>query len=347
MRKTAVVICPGRGTYSKTELGYLKGKRAFAESLVQGLDLRLAALGEPTVTALDEAAVYSLRTHTPGEFASTLIYACSAADFHAIDLEQIEVVAVTGNSMGWYTALALGAALDESAAFAVIHGMGSMMRTGIIGGQLIYPVVGADWRPDPKQEALVERVLEDVKQQPGCEAYLSIRFGGYLIIGGNAPALAALMRLLPAVEGGKYPFILVNHAAFHTPMLREIAERGLQLLGPDLFRPPQIPLIDGRGVIWQPYSTDGAALRAYTLGPQVCETYDFALAVEVALKEFAPDLLILLGPGATSGGAIGQILIRHQWCGMSSKEDFVRRQEQNPVLIAMGRPEQAQLVAKR
>ena len=346
MRKTAVVICPGRGTYTKTELGYLKDRRVHAPDLIAGIDGALAALGEPTVTALDGAAVFSLRTHTPGEFASTLIYACSAADFHAIDRDHIDIVAITGNSMGWYTALALGKALDEAAAFTVIHQMGSMMKAGIIGGQLIYPVVGPDWRLDAQRAALVERVLDQVNQRPGCEAYLSIRFGGYIILGANAAALALLMQLLPAVDDGKYPFVLVNHAAFHTPMLRQISERGLSLLGPELFQAPQIPLIDGRGVIWQPYSTDPDELRAYTLGPQVCEPYDFSKAVEVALKEFAPDLLILLGPGATSGGAIGQILIQQQWLGLTSKDAFTKRQEQDPMLLAMGRADQARLVTK-
>jgi len=347
MRQTAVVICPGRGTYTKNELGYLKKHRPAAiEALLAGLDGRLEALGEPTVTALDNAPKFSLKTHTPGEYASTLIYACSAADFAAIDREKYEIVAVTGNSMGWYTALALGGALDDEAAFTVIHTMGSMMKGGVVGGQLIYPVVDDDWRPDPDKVEMVRRAVAEVGAMDGCEAYLSIRFGGYAIIGGNAAAFAVLMKALPATQDGKYPFVLVNHAAFHTPMMYGVSATACEVLGPQLFTKPQLPLIDGRGVIWQPYSTDTTALRDYTLRQQVYETYDFTKAVQVALKEFAPDKLILLGPGSTSGGAVAQILIGMDWLGLRSKSDFSERQAEDPVLLAMGREDQYRLAAK-
>jgi hypothetical protein len=344
MRKTAVVICPGRGTYTKTELGYLNKHRPKVDGFISRLDSRLEALGEPTVSALDGAKVFSLKTHTPGEYASTLIYACSAADFMAINSDKIEVVAVTGNSMGWYTALALGGSLDEAGAFSLIHGMGGMMRGGIIGGQLIYPTVDEDWRHSPEREAALAKALAEVQSTPGCGAHPSIRFGGYAIIGGNDQALQLLMKSLPPVDDNKYPFILVNHAAFHTPMLRGISDRAFVQFADDRFHAPKVPLIDGRGHIWQPYSTDPRALRDYTLGHQVYATYDFSHAVTVALREFAPDYLILLGPGATSGGAVGQILIENHWLELRNKADFTRLQASQPFLVAMGRPEQADFV---
>lgn len=344
MRQTAVVICPGRGTYTKTELGYLKKHRPRSAALIAGLDQRLKALGQPTVSELDGADKFALKTHTPGEFASTLIYACSAADFQAIDREKFDIVAVTGNSMGWYTALAVAGALNEASSFELIHTMGSMMKGGTIGGQLIYPVVDAEWRRGPDKESMVAKAIAEISAVSGAEAYPSIHFGGYAIIGGNQKGLDLLMKSLPAVEDGKYPFILVNHAAFHTPMLKSTSDKAFGLLGVDLFQAPALPLVDGRGVIWQPYSTDPARLRDYTLGHQVVETYDFTTAVEVALKEFAPDKLILLGPGSTSGGALAQIMIGAHWGGLDSKAVFSERQAKDPLLLAMGRPEQAALV---
>ncbi len=345
MRQTAVVVCPGRGTYTKTELGYLKKHRPRANALIEGLDRRLKAQGQPTVSELDSAEKFALKTHTPGEFASTLIYACSAADFLAIDREKYDVVAVTGNSMGWYSALGLAGALDEAGAFEVIHTMGSMMKGGVVGGQLIYPVVDADWRRDPAKEELVRNAVREISHVEGADAYASIHFGGYEIIGGNQKALDLLMKSLPQVEDGKYPFILVNHAAFHTPMLKETSAKAFQALGRDLFQAPNVPLIDGRGNIWQTYSTDPEHLRDYTLGTQVVEVYDFSKAIEVALKEFAPDKLILLGPGSTSGGALAQIMIQNRWFGLDSKAAFSDRQAKDPVLLAMGRPEQAAIVS--
>lgn len=346
MRKTAAVICPGRGTYTKTELGYLKKHRPRFGAHLGQLDQWLAARGESTVSSLDDADKFALKTHTPGEYASTLIYACSAADFMAIDRDAFEIVAVTGNSMGWYSALALAGAVRNENAFRLIHTMGSMMKGGIVGGQLIYPVVDAEWRRDPDRVQLVDNAVREVGRMADCVVHPSIHFGGYAILGGNEKALQILMKSLPQVEDGKYPFILVNHAAFHTPLLQATSERAFVELGVDLFDAPTLPLVDGRGAIWQPYATDVEELRHYTLGHQVVETYDFSKAVSVTLKEFAPDVLILLGPGSTSGGAVGQILVDNGWWGIGSKADFARRQAEDPVLFAMGREDQFAKVAR-
>lgn len=344
MARKALVIAPGRGTYTKTELGYLNKHRPRSEGFITALDTRLAERGAPTISELDQAPRFSPAIHTPGENASTLIYACSAADFLAIDRERFDVVAVTGNSMGWYTALWCAGALGDAEAFALVHTMGSMMKDGIIGGQVVYPIVNDEWRLDQTRLASVDDALAAVRLIPGAEAYLSIRFGGYAVIGGNELGLAHLLKTLPPVDDNKYPFRLVNHAAFHTPLLRGVSDRALSILGRELFSAPKLPLIDGRGAIWQPCSSDVDLLRSYTLAHQVYQLYDFSAALRVAVKEFAPDCLILLGPGATSGGAIAQVLIAEGWFGIKNKADFQRRQESEPVLLAMGREEQLRLV---
>ena len=43
--KTAVVICPGRGTYTKTELGYL-GRNFGDRALLAAFDATRGALGQ-------------------------------------------------------------------------------------------------------------------------------------------------------------------------------------------------------------------------------------------------------------------------------------------------------------
>src|SRR5690606_21838943 len=99
------------------------------------------------------------------------------------------------------------------------------------------------------------------------------------------------------------------------PMQEPVAAKGRAALPPALFGPPRLPLIDGRGAIWWPGATDPAALRAYTLGHQVVEPYDFTRALAVAAREFAPDLFIVTGPGTTLGGAVAQSLILADWRG--------------------------------
>jgi acyl transferase domain-containing protein len=164
-----------------------------------------------------------------------------------------------------------------------------------------------------------------------------------LVLAGNEKGLKALEQRLPKVDD-TYPMRLFNHAAFHTPLLNEVSQKAKQLMSDNIISKPAIPLIDGRGHVWQPYHTDTKELGDYTLGKQVTETFDFSVAVEVALKEFAPDKLILLGPGGTLGGAIGQCISAHKWQDIFNKNDFVKRQKNDPYLLSMGLEEQRALV---
>lgn len=344
MRKRVVVICPGRGTYTKETLGYLKQYGGPINDFLSDIDGRRRSLNEPSITELDSSETFKPQVHTKGEHASPLIYACSYADFMAIDREKYEIVAITGNSMGWYLTLAFGGSLDWAGGFKVINTMGGMMKDEIIGGQIIYPICDENWKRSPEKWTAVEEAVARASRDEACEIYASIFLGGYIVLGANKPGLSALMKELPQTEN--YPFQLINHAAFHTPLLRQTADKAFQILPESLFKAPDVPLIDGRGCVWQPYSTNVEDLYHYTLGHQVVEPYNFTRAIGVALKEFAPDHLVLLGPGSSLGGSIGQILIENNWRGISTKAEFSAQQaSNNPFLLAMGRAEQRGLAA--
>ncbi|WP_428543642.1 ACP S-malonyltransferase [Profundibacter sp.] len=342
MRKTAVLICPGRGTYNAPELGYIS-RHFGAPALLAEFDAYRAAQGQETVSALDGAEKFSARLHTRGDNASPLIYAASLLDAQAISADY-DIVAVTGNSMGWYIALAAGGALDPMAGFAVVNTMGTLMQEHLIGGQVLYPFVDDNWQEIPGKRNELLALVADIDGRGGAVLAVSIRLGGMLVLAGNDAGLKAFKAAVPAYD--RYPLLLPNHAAFHTDLQEPVAAEGRARLGADLFGPPKTPLIDGRGAIWWPHATDAAALRAYTLGAQVTETYDFTRAIQVAAREFAPDVFIVTGPGATLGGAIAQSLIAIDWDGMDSKAAFQKRQLENPVLIAMGRDDQRKLATR-
>jgi hypothetical protein len=104
-------------------------------------------------------------------------------------------------------------------------------------------------------------------------------------------------------------------------------------------------MIDGRGHVWRPFAAGRAALHDYTFVAQILETYDFTCAIQVAVREYAPDRIVLLGPGDTLGGAIAQALIAIGWRGLRSKADFQEAQASSaPFLLAMGREDQRALV---
>ena len=339
---TAVVICPGRGTYNAGELGYL-GRHFPDASLLAGLDAQREAAGQETLSVLDGAERFSMARHTRGDNASGLIYAASYGDFLSIDRERFEIVAVTGNSMGWYSALACGGALGAADGFSVANTMGTLMQAALIGGQTIYPWVGEDWVPDTARRQELLDLVARIDAEDGQQLHLSIDLGGMLVLAGDAAGLAAFEGAVEPLQQ-RFPMRLGNHAAFHTHLQEPVAAQGRAALSSDLFGQPDLPLIDGRGAIWWPGASDTRALYDYTLGHQVIEPYDFTRAITVAAREFAPDLFVIVGPGTTLGGAVAQSLIIANWRGMGSKADFQAIQQDRGLLASMGLAQQRALV---
>ena len=331
MKQTAVVIAPGRGTYNKNELGYLKRHHSNAPNLDQ-FDAYRATLGQKKISELDTFSQFSGPTHTRGDNAAPLIYACAYSDFVSIDRDLFDIVGITGNSMGWYIALACAGALDPMGGMQVVNTMGTLMQVHMIGGQLIYPFLDDNWQEIPGRRDNLLSEVATINARPDHDLGLSIDLGGMLVLAGNEAGLSAFERSVPALQG-RFPMRLQNHAGFHTHLQRPISKLGFDALSEQLFVQPTIPLIDGRGAIWYPNSTDISALYNYTLGHQVVEPYDFTAAIRTAAREFMPDVFIVLGPGTTLGGATAQALIQTNWRGWRSKLDFQQESQTQPRLL--------------
>ena len=336
-RETVLVVCPGRGTYGSTELGYL-ARHHRGSPLLAGFDRQRSERGEEPVSTLDSRSRFSTAVHGAGKNAAPLIYAASILDFLTLDPAKVEVVAVCGNSMGWYTALACAGAVAPEHGFAIADAMGVNSGTGQPGGQVLLTLVGEDWKPDPALRAEVDRVLA----QSG--AFRSIELGGMLLVAGGEHELERLLADLPQLPG-RPPLRLAEHGPFHTPLMAQSSRRALAQLPAEWFGPPRIPLIDGEGRIWRAKAATPEAMHRYTFTTQILESYAFTRSLAVGIKEFAPDKIVLLGPGDTLGGAIGQVLVAEQWLGIDDKSAFAARQATDPFLIAMGRAEQRGIVA--
>jgi [acyl-carrier-protein] S-malonyltransferase len=338
MAEAVLVVCPGRGTYGASELGYIARHHAGAP-LIEAFDAERMARGVPTISELDGAAKYSTSLHGSGENSAPLIYAAGILDFLALDSAKANVVAVCGNSMGWYTALACAGAVSPEQGFAIADAMGVNSGTGEPGGQVLLTLVGDDWRPDPALRAEVEAIVAGIEG-----LHRSIDLGGMLLVAGTEHALERLTKALPPLPG-RPPLRLAGHGPFHTPLMRESSRRALAGLPADSFAQPRLTLIDGQGRIWRPHASPPRELYDYTFATQILERYDFTRSLSVAIKEFAPDRIVLLGPGETLGGAIGQVLVAENWVAIEDKTGFAARQEEDPFLVAMNRPEQRKLVA--
>lgn len=339
-RPTAVLICPGRGTYNKAELGTLARTHG-SHPLIAEWDEMRGQSGQDSLTDLDGAAQFSAARHTTGDNASALIYACSYLDAQAA-CDRHDVLAVTGNSLGWYIALAAGGGATAQDGMSIVNTMGTLMHQHGQGGQILYPYVDDNWQAIEGEEARLIGIIAQIDAQAEHTLALSIHLGGMLVVAGNDAGLAAFENAVNSDETPK-ALRLPNHAAFHTPLMADVAQMGRDALPLDLFQNPRTALIDGRGAVWHPYSTDLGALRSYTLGHQITQTYDFTASVQSAARNFAPERFIITGPGTTLGGAVAQALIGIKWQGIDSKEAFLARQASDPLVISMGRDDQRDL----
>ncbi|MHA7880999.1 MAG: ACP S-malonyltransferase [Saccharospirillum sp.] len=341
-KQRALIVCPGRGTYNASEWGYLKQRHEGQNDWLSAFDQYRRDQQQPTLTELDSQTAFSMKVHSRGDHASPLIYACSFLDARAIDPDRFEIVAVTGNSMGWYTSLALAGALSPIDGLHLINQMGTLMHEQMIGGQLVYPWMDEQWRPDPQRRHHLLSTLDRLVAEGKGQLHVSIELGGMLVIGGDKAGLDALSQALPKKD--RFPMALYNHAAFHTPLQAPVKQVARERLADLDMQKPQVPLIDGRGQIWTPFSTDTQALWDYTLGHQLTEPYHFTRAITVAVREYAPDVIIIPGPGTTLGGAVAQSLIQANWQSLDNKAAFIERQNRNPIVLAMGREDQRRTV---
>lgn len=331
-----LLMCPGRGSYTSSTLGSLQVQ----SPVLDWLDAFRESLGRESVRSLDAASRISAKKHVAGENASLLTFAATAADLECLDPDKARVVAVTGNSMGWYTALYASGALGLDEAARLIETMGSYQERNVLGGQVLYPVCDDDWRPSGVGWEVVNQALKHPK------VHLSIRLGGSVVLAGEGDGLKSLMELPEVKRGARtFPLKLPLHSAFHSPIMAGTSERALGDLSDLALNSPSLTLVDGAGRVCRPW-TSPDALLTYTLIEQVLEPYDFTSAVQTAMGEFAPDAVLLPGPGDTLGAPVGQALIACNWRGLRDRQDFFEAQKSDrPVVLSMARPEQRALCA--
>jgi malonyl CoA-acyl carrier protein transacylase len=332
--KRIAVLCPGRGSYTEKSLGSLARDHAW----VRRADELRADRGLSSLAELDAARKFKPARHLAPADVSPMIWLVSMLDAAAAAQEN-RVVCVAGNSMGWYTALSVAGALDFDDGFRLVQEVSILQheqQKSEGGGQIIFPVVDESWRRD----AALETAVRDALASSEGQAHPSIRLGGYAVLAGTEAGIAHLLKSLPKVKLGQnmYPFRLMQHGAYHTPLVGGVAEEARRRLADLRFTAPRVTLVDGRGARFTPWSTDPAELAAYTLGPQVSTPFDFTASVRVALREHAPDRLVCPGPGNSLGGVCGQILVEEGWRGFRSREDFDRTQQgEEPILVSMRR----------
>jgi acyl transferase domain-containing protein len=326
-RLRAVLLCPGRGSYGREQLGALRrlGSEPALAAALERADAERAREGLAPLRELDASPQFRPGLHLAGRNAAALIYFATLAG-GARAFAEYEVAGVLGNSLGWYTALAVAGALSADDGARLVQRM-ARLQEDVAGGQILTTLVDDEWRPDPALRAATDAAVAAVRAL-GAEYQVetSIRLGGHEVFGGTEAAVRALLAQLPRVRHGgrEFPFQLAGHGPFHTPLCAGVAARAAVELGPDGappldWRRPRCALIDGRGDLHEPASADPRRLADYTAGHQVTCTFDFSAAARTALRELNPDLLVDLGPGATLRAPAGHVILQEGWRGIRTR----------------------------
>ena len=331
-RPRAVLVFPGRGSYGPTSLGSFPADNR----LVAVADGVRVELGLDRLAVLDAAEAFDPKIHLRPSNTGPLTWLASMLDAERA-LADHRVVAVIGNSPGWFAALAVAGALDAADAFRLVQGIALLQEeavdAGAGGGHLIYPRLDSDWQPMAEWIAALDAVGED-----GGEVFPSVDLGGFVILAGTDAGIDRVAGRLPSVELGerRYPLRLAFHVPYHTPLQDAVAASAAARFTNLSWRLPRLTLIDGRGERFTPWTTDPAELAAYTLGEQLVSPYRFALSAHVALREYAPDVLVLPGPGNTMGGVMGQLVVTEGYRGLRTRADFEAAQAgPKPVVLSM------------
>jgi [acyl-carrier-protein] S-malonyltransferase len=193
--------------------------------------------------------------------------------------------------------------------------------------------------PVPDLRAAVSDVLGDGHGSAG-QVFESIDLGGYAVLAGDDRGVGRLLERLPAVKVGnrQFPLRLALAGPDHTPLVEHVAEAASNRLAGLRWQQPSVTLVDGRGARWTPWSTDPIALADYTLGAQLLRPYHFAASLRVALREHAPDVLVLPGPGNSLGTICGQLVVAEGYRGIRTRADFEAAQRSRaPVVLSMRR----------
>jgi [acyl-carrier-protein] S-malonyltransferase len=330
----AAVVFPGRGSGTPSPHASLPVRHAWvgrADELREASGL--SPLSRLAADQLDPAV------HLRPANAWPLIFLAGLLDAERI-AEDHEAVVVTASSTGWYTALAATGVLAFDDAFRLVQRMALAADGPLPGGEqpveIVFPLADEAWRSDPERRDRLNAVL-DGRERP---AHPTLDLGAYAVIAGTAEAIDAVATDLGpvTVSGRAYPLRLPGADAWHTPLRAASAAAAAAELSDLAWAVPSVTLVDGRGVRSTPWSADPAELARYTLEELPVSRYDVATAVRVALREHAPDVLLVPGPAGSLGAACAHLVVAEGYRGIRSRADFEEAQRSDaPVLLSMRR----------
>jgi hypothetical protein len=331
----AAVAFPGRGSYGPGSRGSLRPDHPW---VVRADELRTEA-GLPSLSEIDAADRFLPALHLRATNAWPLTFLASLLDAERI-ADDHEVVVVVASSIGWYTALAAAGSLEFDDAFRLVQAMAlaadEPLDDAAAAAEIVYPLIDETWERDEARSGLIDAAVAEA----GGGATRALELGSFSVIAGTAGAVEQVGASLPPVTmgGRSYPLRLASADAWHTPLRARAAAGAAERLGDLGWERPKVAIVDGHGQRYTPLSTDPTHLAEQSLVGHAEAPYDFARAFRVALREYAPDVILLPGPGATLGTACAQLIVAEGYRGIRSRTELEAMQAgPSPLLLSMRR----------
>ena len=98
-KKRVVIICPGRGSYTRETSGYLENSSSYLTEYLSDFDKKRLELELQSISELDQEP-FRAKTHMVGINASPLIYACSLNDYSFINKDKFVEITATSFAKG-------------------------------------------------------------------------------------------------------------------------------------------------------------------------------------------------------------------------------------------------------
>ncbi len=202
-------------------------------------------------------------------------------------------IAVTGHSLGEYTALWAAGVLDDDTVMRLVKRRAELMEE-------------ASQNSDGKMAAIIglkeDKLEEIVKSCSGTVILANFNAPKQIVISGETAAVQEATEKCTAA-GAKRAIVLKVSGAFHSPLMQKAADELGKLIDEATFNPPAMPVITNSDAT---PCTDPEKLRE-KLRIQMISSVLWTKIVTGSVEQFKPDAFVEIGPSTVLAGLIQRI----------------------------------------
>lgn len=303
-------VFPGQGSQAVGMGADVAAASPAAKALFERADRALGfALSTLCFEGPEEALKETINTQ-PAIVAVSLALLAALGEYGRSKGVRLQPAYVAGHSVGEYTALAAGGALDAEAAIALVRERGRLMHEeGLVCPSGMAAILGLD---DAALQEIcaqaTEETLAQIGVQPGSHPGLgrvvvaNYNSPGQIVISGEKQALARAMELASA-RGAKRVVPLAVSGAFHSPVMQPASLGLARAVARAPLRDATIPIISNISAT----SVSTVAALQDELALQIVSPVQWVKTVEFLAAQ-GVSTFVEIGPGQVLSGLVKRIV---------------------------------------